>query len=164
MAYIILLGLLAILILIVVLPSVNLPFIEKWEAKRKQRRLADLQIEYADDLSGHDFEFWCAKVLDEYGFSDVVVTKGSGDMGVDILAWLDGEKYAIQCKRFSKNLGNKPVQEIVAGRVYYGCDIGAVMTNQYFTTGATLLAEKNDVQLWDRDAIKEMIIEAKNNV
>lgn len=104
-----------------------------------------------DGLGGIEFEFFCAEMLKRTGYSDVYVTKSSGDQGADILAEKDGIKYAIQCKRYSSNLGNTPVQEVHAARTMYGCQIGAVLTNQYFTAGAKELANTTGVLLWDRD-------------
>ena len=107
-----------------------------------------------DLMEGHAFEQWCAEALRNSGFVDVEVTPGSGDQGVDVLARKDGIKYAIQCKCYSSNLGNTPIQEVNAGKFFYHCHVGAVMTNQYFTPKARELAEATGTLLWDRDWIK----------
>ncbi|MCR5343886.1 MAG: restriction endonuclease [Butyrivibrio sp.] len=109
-----------------------------------------------DELEGHDFEYYCADLLREHGFLDVEVTKGSGDFGADILAEKDGVSYAIQCKCYDKPIGVKAVQEVYAGRDYYDCMIGVVMTNQYFTAPAVELARKLKIMLWDRGYIDSM--------
>lgn len=110
-----------------------------------------------DHMEGHDFERWCANLLAKSGFANVAVTPGSGDQGVDITAEKDGVFYAIQCKCYSSDLGNKPVQEVYAGKEMYGCQVGVVMTNRYFTDGARILAKKTRVLLWDRDKLQELI-------
>lgn len=112
-----------------------------------------------DLMDGHDFEYWCAEVLRKNGFSDVEVTRGSGDQGVDVTAQKGGIRYAVQCKCYSSDLGNKPVQEVNTGKTIYHCQIGAVMTNRYFTPGAKHAAEATGVLLWDRDTVQQM---AKN--
>lgn len=109
-----------------------------------------------DNMDGSQFEIWCSKILRANGFQDVSLTGGSGDQGVDILATKDNIKYAIQCKCYSSPLGNTPIQEVESGRVFYGCHVGAVMTNQTFTKGARQLAEKTNTILWDRKTIEEM--------
>lgn len=114
-------------------------------------------LSIVDYMDGHDFEFWCADLLKNNGFLHVRVTQGSGDQGVDILAEKDGKKYAIQCKRYGKPIGNKPIQEVNTGRVIYGCDVAAVMTNQHFTRGAIDAAKAVGVLLWDRDTLAEML-------
>lgn len=110
-----------------------------------------------DHMEGHEFEYYCADLLRNNGFSNVEVTQGSGDQGVDIIATRDGIKYAIQCKCYSQNIGNKAVQEVFAGKTFYNCHVAAVLTNQYFTSSAQALAESNGVLLWDRDKLEEMI-------
>ncbi len=69
----------------------------RWGIRRKKRRLA----EDMDLMEGHDFEYFCAELLQRSGFGDVEVTRGSGDYGVDILAEKDGVTYAIQSKCYS---------------------------------------------------------------
>lgn len=110
-----------------------------------------------DNMSGHEFEQWCALLLQKNGFADVSVTPGSGDQGVDVLASKDGVYYAIQCKCYHSDLGNTPVQEVYAGKEYYRCQVGVVMTNRHFTDGAKQLASHTRVLLWDREKIIEML-------
>ena len=109
-----------------------------------------------DNMKGYEFEYYCATLLEKNGFVNVEVTQGSGDQGVDILAQKDDVKYAIQCKRHSNPLGNTPVQEVNAGKIYYKCHVGIVMTNSIFTSGAIKLAEATGVLLWDGSKIRDM--------
>ena len=106
-----------------------------------------------DELEGHDFEYYCAELLENRGFEDVEVTRGSGDYGVDILAEKDGVTYGIQCKRYEGSIGTKAVQEAFSGKAYYDCDEAIVLTNSYFTPQAAEAAEKLGVILWDREAL-----------
>lgn len=110
-----------------------------------------------DEMDGHEFEYFCGDILGKNGFTGVEVTKGSGDQGIDIIAFKDGVKYGIQCKCYSSNIGNKAVQEAFAGKTFYGCHVSAVLTNQYFTNSAKELAEKNGVLLWDRDRLESFV-------
>lgn len=114
-----------------------------------------------DLLEGHEFEYFCADLLRDNGFSGVRVTQGSGDHGIDILASKDGMKYAIQCKCYSKNVGNKAVQEAYSGKDIYRTDIAVVMTNRYFTEQARSDARKLGVELWDRNKLMYFIHHAK---
>lgn len=122
----------------------------------------ECELTKIDAMDGHNFEYWCADLLKKVGFENVSVTQGSGDQGVDVLAEKDGIKYAIQCKCYSSNLGNTPVQEVNTGKTIYQCHIGAVMTNQHFTSGAKQAAEATGVLLWDRERIIKMLNEAKS--
>lgn len=104
---------------------------------------------YIMSLDGHQFEYFCAELLKGNGFTNVKVTQGSGDQGVDILAIKEGVRYAVQCKNYSSSLGNTPIQEVNAGKQLYNCHVGVVMTNSTFTQGAIKLAEATGTLLWD---------------
>ena len=117
-----------------------------------------------DGMEGHDFEWFCADLLRKNGFSEVGVTRCSGDQGVDVLATKDGIKYAIQCKNYSSSLGNTPIQEVNAGKIFYRCHVGVVMTNSRFTPGARELAEATGTLLWDRTDLQNMMKVLKNNL
>lgn len=121
-------------------------------------------IELIDSMDGHEFECWCADLLQKNGFINVSVTKASGDQGVDVLAEKEGIRYAIQCKCYTHDLGNKPIQEVYTGKRIYGCQIGTVMTNRYFTKGAKKAAEQTGVLLWDRDWILSHLQEKEHHI
>lgn len=101
--------------------------------------------------SGWDYEYDCAEYLKAHGFTDVEVTKGSGDQGIDIIANKDGLKYGIQCKLYKNPVSNKAIQEVYTGASFYGCDVAVVMTNSTFTESAKELAHKIGVKLWSSD-------------
>lgn len=122
---------------------------------RRGRKKTDL----FEDMEGHEFEYFCADLLRQKGFLDVEVTKGSGDYGVDILAEKDGVTYAIQCKCYTAPVGVKAIQEAYAGRDYYDRMVGAVMTNQYFTSPAVEAAAKLKILLWDGGYLESMMEE-----
>ena len=125
-----------------------------WLMKRRPKPPASLE-----EMEGHEFECFCARLLERRGFEEVEVTKGSGDYGIDILAEKDGVTYAIQCKRYTAPVGVKAIQEAYAGRDYYDRMVGAVMTNQYFTSPAVEAAKKLKILLWDGGYLEEMIEE-----
>ena len=112
-----------------------------------------------DEMEGHEFEYFCADLLEKQGFMDVEVTRGSGDFGVDILAEKDGVTYAVQCKRYNSPVGVEAVLRTYGGRAYYERMVGAVMTNQYFTAPAVEATKKLQILLWDRGYIDEMLDE-----
>lgn len=114
-----------------------------------------------DSMTGLEFEGFCAEILEKNGYDNVSVTRGSGDQGVDIIAYRDGVKYGFQCKCYTADIGNKAVQEIYAGKTYYQCHVGIVLTNRHFTPAAIDLAKKNGIVLWDRSKLLELIEKAK---
>lgn len=112
---------------------------------------------HIDKMEGHEFEQFTADLLRKLGYERVEVTPGSGDQGVDVIAVKNGKRYAIQCKRYAQKLGNKPVQEVFAGKTIYGCSIAVVLTNNYFTEGAKEAAKATGVELWDRDTLRRLM-------
>ena len=110
-----------------------------------------------DLMEGHEFEYFCAELLKNNGYENVNVTQGSGDQGIDIIAYKDGIKYGIQCKCYTSDIGNKAVQEVFAGKAFYECHVGVVLTNRFFTKSAIELAKKDGIILWDRNKLLELI-------
>ena len=107
-------------------------------------------------MAGEEFEEYCARLLYKRGFTNIELTPGSHDYGIDIFAELNGITYAIQCKCYSDTVGIKAVQEAYAGRDYYDKMIGVVMTNQYFSGPAREFADKLRILLWDGDYIARL--------
>ena len=109
------------------------------------------------EMDGYDFENCSANLLLNNGFNNVEVTQYSGDFGVDIIAYKDDIKYAIQCKKYSSPVGIKAVQEVIGSKTMNDCHVAVVLTNNFFTSSAKELAKKNSVLLWDRNKLKELI-------
>lgn len=124
------------------------------------RRISRTSLAYIDIMSGLEFEEYTAWLLRKLGYSEVTVTKASGDQGIDVLANKDGTRYAIQCKNYTHKLDNTSVQEAYAGKTFYNCDFGVVITNRTFTQGAQELANSIGVLLWDRSVLQDMISRA----
>ncbi len=125
-------------------------------AKPVEKVITKKSFEYIDYMSGSEFEKWCADLLRDSGFENVEISAKSGDQGVDILAEKNDITYAIQCKCYSHDLGNTPVQEVLTGKAIYQRHVAAVMTNRYFTKGAKDAAKATGVLLWDRDKLLSM--------
>lgn len=115
-----------------------------------------------DNMEGHDFECYCADILRKNGFENVEVTRSSGDHGIDILAEKNDITYAIQCKRYSSDIGNAAVQQAHTGKSIYKKDIAVVLTNRYFTPQAKEEAAALGVKLWNRDKLNSMIEKANS--
>ncbi|PPD40714.1 MAG: restriction endonuclease [Methylocystis sp.] len=103
-------------------------------------------VHYDDDMSPEEFEHYCAAVLREMKWR-ARVTQTSGDQGVDIVADKRSMRIVVQCKKYSKPVGNRAVQEIVAGIAHEGAQRGVVVTTSAYTPAAQRLAESNDILL-----------------
>ena len=124
--------------------------------KEKERFIENCNIYYIDTLEGLEFEEYFSQILNSMGYSSYR-TQSSGDYGIDVIAEKEGIRYGFQCKLYNQNVGNKAVQEAYSGKAYYSCHVAIVVTNNYFTKGAINQADKNEVVLWDRDKLIEII-------
>lgn len=113
-------------------------------------------IDDVDMMTGSEFELFINEIIQKMGY-ETSMTKKTGDQGIDIVADKNSLRIGIQCKRYSGTVGNHAVQEAVAGKKFYKCDKVIVVTNNYFTSSASSLAEINDVILWDRNILKDKL-------
>jgi restriction system protein len=101
-------------------------------------------------MSPTDYEYFCAERLKLSGWNPTV-TQASGDQGADIVATRGKETLVVQCKHYSKPVGNKAVQEVVAAMRHYNGDVGVVIATNGFTKSAEQLAASNGVALLGHD-------------
>lgn len=103
------------------------------------------------NMSGESYENYVASRLKEMRYHSIEMTRTTGDHGADIIAYApDGVKCAIQCKYYSKPVGNKAVQEALAGMIFYRCDRAIVITNNSFTKQAIEDANRIGVDLFSK--------------
>lgn len=122
------------------------------------------RVEMVDTLDGRKFELFFGELLKMDGtFSQVKVTQASNDYGVDVIATnSQGKKIGYQTKLYSKNVGVKAVQEIKAGKDYFGLDSAVVVTNQYLTPNAKRMAKQVGVHTIERQELADMISNIPN--
>ena len=103
-------------------------------------------------LTGETWEGYLEQIFLKHGYK-VERTKVTGDQGVDLIVSQGRIRLAVQAKGYAGSVGNKAVQEVVAGRIYYQCTHSAVITNSSFTKSAQELAEKTNCILIDGSRI-----------
>ena len=116
---------------------------------------SDSEINYDPDMDPFEYEHYCSSIFRNNGW-DSKATQGSSDQGVDVIAKKDDIKLVAQCKKFTKAVGNKAVQEIVAGIKYYQADTGIVIAPNGFTKSAEKLAAANKIKLIHHSQIKDL--------
>jgi restriction system protein len=155
-----------ILILILLTTAISVLIYYHIKNKIDQKKLNEakfraIKLSNIDNMSGQDFEYYVAKLMRSRGYS-VQVTKGSGDLGVDLIVQSGITKYAVQTKRYDKKVPRTAVSDAVAGMKIYDCNIAMVITNNYFQKGAIDLAKVNNCILVDRNVLTEWIYENQN--
>lgn len=121
-----------------------------------QAGLRQLQIDDVDSMGGMPFEKYVADLFRRQGYM-YEMTPSTGDLGVDIVLIKDGVRTAVQTKNVVRPLNQDPIREVVGGMKYYKCTQSMVVTNNYFTKHAIILARSNNCELIDRDKLIELI-------
>lgn len=109
-------------------------------------------MDYVCDMDPWQFEYLCAEALRKTGFQQAGVTPGSGDHGVDVIAIKDGERWAVQCKRYTppRRVGEDVVKKLYEGAQVWHCTRAAILTTTFYTPQAQFVAPSYGVELWDR--------------
>lgn len=131
--------------------------LESGESKDPLEDLATFQWSWddIDQMDGQEFEYFLAEIFEKLGY-ETKVTTGSKDQGADLILEKNG-KIVVQAKRYSSNVSNSAVQEIVASKEHYNADKAIVVTNSKFTSSAEDLAESNQVELWGKRRLEKEI-------
>lgn len=126
---------------------------DKAEAIARAYSIADV-----DNMDGIAFEHYVAKLLRNESYTNVRVSKASGDFGVDVTASKGGVTYAIQVKRYTGLVSRRAVSDAVAGKGHYSCDAAMVVTNSYLSKQSKEFAKSVGCEIVDRDVLGEWII------
>lgn len=126
----------------------------------RRRRLAKAGISDIDAMDGVTFEQYLEVLFRKLGYQ-AERTRATGDFGADVIITRDRVRTIVQAKRYSKNVGVKAVQEVVAAQRMYQGARTMVVTNRDYTTQAKQLAQVNKVELWDRDRLVDAILKAQ---
>lgn len=127
----------------------------EWNEKRTRHRLL-----YDDAMSPLDYEHFCARRLESYGWK-AEVTRASRDQGADIVASSGGIRAVIQAKKYRSRVGNDAVQQIYAAMRYYDAVPAAVVSTADFTASARVLARSTGVLLLHHDQLSNLQPQAR---
>ncbi len=104
---------------------------------------------------GIKFENHCMQILKQHGW-EVKETPNTGDQGVDLIASINDLRICIQCKDHEKSIGNKAVQEISAGKLFWKGTHAILVSRSGFTKSAQKLAKSNKVRLINEFQLKDL--------
>ena len=106
-----------------------------------------------DNLNWSEFEHYVADRLKRQGYVDVRLTEHY-DLGIDVIAKKGGVVWGVQVKHYnSKQVGVDAVRQVITALKRYKCDRAMVVTNNFFTEPAQILANSNSCVLVDRKLI-----------
>lgn len=106
-----------------------------------QQRREMLAASHWKELRSHEFEQFLKQVFELLGAS-AELTKTTGDQGADLVVTAGSTRWAVQVKGYVNSVSNQAVQEVIAARIFYGCNACMVITNSVFTQSAIDLAAK----------------------
>lgn len=111
--------------------------------------------EFHKDITPIDYEQLVSNTLSDHGWK-TRLTAATGDQGIDVIAEKGNLKAVIQCKLYSKPVGNAAVQEALAGKLFEKADIAVVVTNAGFTKSAKQLAGTSGAILLHHDQLDDL--------
>ncbi len=124
-----------------------------------------------DNLSPSDFEIFVKDLFCKAGWTDARVTKlgedfTHGDGGVDIFAYKNKRKFAIEVKQ--RNINNlvdvSALNQLVTGAKLSNANNMILVTNSYFTSEVKVRALRLGVELIDRDELHNLFIEEHSEI
>jgi len=128
----------------------------RWQGGRRllarARKLEDLKA-----FSPDDFEALMAKLFEAYGHK-VEPVGGNADHGVDIIVMNgQGEKWVVQCKRYSGSVGEPVVRDLYGTMLHEEAQGAYLMTTGTFTRKAQQWAAEKPIILYDGQALIALI-------
>ena len=116
------------------------------EARERERLRKEYQYGYRDDMTGYEYEKYCADLFKYFNWN-AVATKKSGDFGADVIATKDGIKIVAQCKKWKGSVGFDAVKEVFTAKTINKADYALVITNSHFSVAARKGAKDTGVIL-----------------
>jgi hypothetical protein len=99
-------------------------------------------------MSGRQFERAVAELFELLEYEVELI--GGYDKGADLVITSEGQRTAVQVKRYSGPVGIDAIRQLIDGRKRYDCTRGLVVTNSFFTAQAIECAKEWEIELWDR--------------
>lgn len=109
-------------------------------------------------MGPQQFENAVAELFRDLGY-EVKQTPYSNDRGKDAIAWKDGKKYLIECKRYeaSNTIGRRDLQIFVAAMKEENAQGGFYVNTGKFANTAPEYAAQNQIELYDRAKLPALV-------
>lgn len=116
-------------------------------------------ISRIDTMSAAEFELFLLAYFEKAGYRGSTTVKGN-NYGADLVLSKDELKTVVRAKRWDSRVGAAEIEEIAGAVRHYGADIGMVVATNSFTSHAKKVASSNNIELWDRDTLIRVMLEA----
>ncbi|MGB9752230.1 MAG: restriction endonuclease [Roseiflexus castenholzii] len=111
-------------------------------------------------LTPSEFEERVLLLLKDLGWTNLRLRGGSGDRGVDLEGEFQGQRYIVQCKRYSKAVPPSMVRDLAGALHIQRADRALLVTTSSFTRQGYEEARNQPIELWDGDILARKIKEA----
>ena len=128
-------------------------------ARLSQSWLSNAQSYYS--MSSQRFEDAIAELFRKLGY-EVKQTPYSNDGGKDAILFKDGNKYLVECKRYSESncIGRPDIQKFVAAMQDEAAIGGFYVNTGRFSSQAREYAQQHAIRVFDRFTFPALVIEA----
>jgi hypothetical protein len=110
-------------------------------------------------LTPTEFEHECARRLrDAAGFDGATVTRASGDGGVDIIATIGENRYAVQCKKYSGVIDPTDVRALAGVVAAHGYAGGIFMTTGAVTQATLKFAKQAGLRIYAGQTLVDLAL------
>jgi restriction system protein len=118
------------------------------------------------NMKPYKFEHLIRDLLEAMGYEDVVVTRESGDRGVDVVATVQFGittiTEVVQVKRFQGTIGRPTIDQLRGALPYHNAIRGTIITTGTFSSGcaeAALFLGAAPISLIDGHRLEELLVE-----
>jgi restriction system protein len=138
--------------------------IDRLTAKSVERLRQENSLERVavSDLTPLEYEHHCAELIRKTGW-EAIVTPAARDGGVDIIAKSENIRLVIQCKKYTKPVGNKAVQEVNSAVRLNGGTVACVVAPSGFTRQAQMEAEGLGIHLLHHSDLPAFVDQISRN-
>lgn len=127
----------------------------------RRRREREILASELQTLSGDQFEQRVELLLGDLGWTQLQRRGGRGDRGVDLVGQYNGQRYVVQCKRYSNKVAPSHVRDLVGAMHIQKADRALLVTTSGFTAQGYEEARGSDkVELWDGRELTAKLSEA----
>jgi hypothetical protein len=123
---------------------------------RSTRASPVMTLNDAQRLSPRAFEELCAAIARAWGYNAQTVGK-SGDGGIDVEMWRDGEYVVAQCKRYTGTVPISQVRDFYGAMMHAGAARGYFFTTGRFSDGARTFVADKSIRLIDGDYLGRIL-------
>jgi HJR/Mrr/RecB family endonuclease len=117
-------------------------------------------VDRLDSMDDEQFALFIGELFDRLGY----VVERSAPSGGGTAAFIlrrSGQRTAAFAIRTVRQVGLRELQEVISAKKTFDCAEGILVTNSTFNYPVKAVARRESIELWDRAAVAERMIEAK---